>query len=228
MEWDGLRHDSRDPLYRSPGGAVPAGTPVVLRFRTFADDVTGVKVRFYSVDLGGQQIVAMSRAASGVSCYDAALAAELCDFWQVTLPAGHGEDNLWYRFIVTDGTDTDYYADDTAALDGGLGRTDGRRGRHELGAHALQARVQGARVGAGRGHLPDLPGPLPQRAVQQRPQDRRRPVRRPGDRDRLGRAAGGLLPQLRGGHGPDLPLAVRRDARPGSSSPADATTPAAT
>ena len=32
-------------------------------------------------------------------------------------------DNLWYRFIVTDGTDTDYYADDTAALDGGLGAT---------------------------------------------------------------------------------------------------------
>ena len=45
-----------------------------------------------------------------------------CDFWQATLPA-HREppDNLWYRFIVTDGTDTDYYADDTAALDGGLG-----------------------------------------------------------------------------------------------------------
>ena len=32
-----------------------------------------------------------------------------------------GPDNLWYRFIVTDGTDTDYYADNTAALDGGLG-----------------------------------------------------------------------------------------------------------
>ncbi len=30
-------------------------------------------------------------------------------------------DNLWYRFIVTDGTDTDYYADNTPALDGGLG-----------------------------------------------------------------------------------------------------------
>ena len=25
VEWDGLRHDSRDPLYRTPGGAVPAG-----------------------------------------------------------------------------------------------------------------------------------------------------------------------------------------------------------
>ena len=41
----------------------------------------------------------------------------------VTMPATIADqpDNLWYRFIVTDGTDTDYYADDTAALDGGLG-----------------------------------------------------------------------------------------------------------
>ena len=39
----------------------------------------------------------------------------------MTLPADHGPDNLWYRFIVTDGTDTDYYADNTTALDGGLG-----------------------------------------------------------------------------------------------------------
>ena len=121
VEWAGLRHDSRDPLYRSPGGAVVAGTPVVLRLRTFANDVTSAKVRFYSVDLNGQQLVAMTRAASGVSCYDAALANETCDFWQVILPASHGPDNLWYRFIVTDGSDTDYYADDTAALDGGLG-----------------------------------------------------------------------------------------------------------
>ncbi len=121
VEWDGLRHDSRDTLYRTPGGAVPAGTPVTLRFRTFHDDVTSVKVRLYSVDRAGQQIVPMSIAASGVSCYQADLAADSCDFWQATLPGSWGVDNLWYRFIVTDGTDTDYYADDTAALDGGLG-----------------------------------------------------------------------------------------------------------
>jgi glycosidase/fibronectin type 3 domain-containing protein len=30
---------------------------------------------------------------------------------------------LWYRFIVTDGFDTDYYADNTRALDGGFGAT---------------------------------------------------------------------------------------------------------
>ena len=39
---------------------------------------------------------------------------------QATLPNA-APNNLWYRFIVTDGTDTDYYADNTAALDGGLG-----------------------------------------------------------------------------------------------------------
>ena len=45
---------------------------------------------------------------------------ESCDFWEVTLPNAN-PNNLWYRFIVTDGTDTDYYADNTSALDGGAG-----------------------------------------------------------------------------------------------------------
>ncbi len=124
VEWDGLRHDSRDTLYRTPGGAVPAGTPVTLRFRTFHGDVTGVSLRLYSVKLAGQQIVPMSIAASDVSCYEPSLAADTCDFWQVTLAADQpttGPDVVWYRFIVTDGSRTVYYADDTAALDGGLG-----------------------------------------------------------------------------------------------------------
>ena len=120
VEWDGLGHDSRDTLYRTPGGAVPAGTSVTLRLRTLHDDVTSVRARFFSVDRAGQEVVPMGLAATDVSCYDAALAGETCDFWEVTLPADE-PDNFWYRFIVTDGTDTDYYGDDTAALDGGLG-----------------------------------------------------------------------------------------------------------
>jgi glycosidase/fibronectin type 3 domain-containing protein len=123
VEWDGLRHDSRSDVYRTPGGAVEAGTAVTLRFRTFHDDVTGVRVRFFSVRLNGQQIAPMTRAATDVSCYQASLEEETCDFWQLTLPPSIASqpDNLWYRFIVQDGSDTDFYADDTPALDGGLG-----------------------------------------------------------------------------------------------------------
>jgi glycosidase len=120
VEWDGLRHDSRNLLYRTPGGAVPAGTPVRLRFRTFHNDVTSVRLRVFDLNSQGQTIVKMSLAAGDVSCYQAALASERCDFWQAELPNA-AANNLWYRFIVTDGTDTDYYADNTAALDGGVG-----------------------------------------------------------------------------------------------------------
>jgi glycosidase/fibronectin type 3 domain-containing protein len=120
VEWDGLRYDSRETLYRTPGGAVPAGTPVTLRFRTFHDDVTSVKLRVYDVNDAGQKIISMTRAASDVSCYQASLASETCDYWQTTL-LNPAPDNLWYRFIVTDGTKTTFYADDTPALDGGVG-----------------------------------------------------------------------------------------------------------
>jgi glycosidase len=118
--WDGLRHDSRDTLYRTPGGAVPAGTPVIVRFRTFHNDVTSVQLRVYDINTAGQRVLPMSLAAEDVSCYQADLEGITCDFWAVTLPNA-APNNLWYRFIVSDGSDTDYYDDNTAALDGGLG-----------------------------------------------------------------------------------------------------------
>ncbi len=120
VEWDGLRHDSRNTLYRTPGGAVPAGTPVTIRFRTFHNDVTNVKMRLYDINAGAQQILNMALAASDISCYQAGLENDSCDFWSVTLP-NDTPNNLWYRFIVTDGAKTVYYADNTGALDGGLG-----------------------------------------------------------------------------------------------------------
>ncbi len=122
VEWDGLRHDSRDPLYRTPGGAVPAGTPVIIRFRTFHNDVTAVTLRAYSVNNGAQSLIKMTPAATDVSCYQAGLENSTCDFWAATLTNAQTE-NLWYRFLVTDGTKTVYYADNTPALDGGLGAT---------------------------------------------------------------------------------------------------------
>ncbi|HEX5688709.1 MAG TPA: alpha-amylase family glycosyl hydrolase, partial [Roseiflexaceae bacterium] len=122
VEWDGLRHDSRDTLYRTPGGAVQEGTPVTLRFRTFHGDVTGVSLRVYDLNANSQRIYPMSLAAEDVSCYQAGLEDDSCDFWAYTLPNATAN-NLWYRFIVADGTKTAYYADNTGALDGGLGTT---------------------------------------------------------------------------------------------------------
>jgi glycosidase len=121
VEWDGLRHDSRDTLYRAPGGAVPAGTPVLLRFRTFHDDVTGVSARLWSANANAQRIVALKRVAHDVSCYEQSLASESCDYWQVELDDA-APDLLWYRFVVSDGGDVEYYADDSDALDGGGGK----------------------------------------------------------------------------------------------------------
>ncbi len=119
VEWDGVRHDSRDLLYRTPGGAVALGTPVTLRLRTYHNDVSAVKLRLYDLNLSAQQILPMTPAATDVDCYQPGLPFT-CDFWEVTLP-GAEVNNLWYRFIVSDGSDTDYYADNTSALDGGLG-----------------------------------------------------------------------------------------------------------
>jgi glycosidase len=118
--WDGVRHDSRDLLYRTPGGAVSAGQPVIIRLRTYHDDVTSVKLRVYDLNAGGQSVFPMSLAASDVDCYEPVLPFS-CDFWQYELQGYLAPNNLWYRFIITDGSDTDYYADNTPALDGGLG-----------------------------------------------------------------------------------------------------------
>src|SRR5438094_738993 len=107
VEWDGLRFDSRDTLYRTPTGAVPAGTPVTFRFRTFHDDVTGVKMRVYDTNASSQQLITMQRVASGVSCYQDSLSGDSCDYWQARL-ANANANNVWYRFIVADGSKTVY------------------------------------------------------------------------------------------------------------------------
>src|SRR5205085_2702591 len=54
VEYNGLGHNSRDAVYRQPGGAVTPNTPITLRFRTFANDVTGVRVRFYDTATSAQ------------------------------------------------------------------------------------------------------------------------------------------------------------------------------
>ncbi len=54
--WNELGHNSRDPLYRSPGGAVPTGTAVTLRLRAADNDLTAAKVRIWD-DRNDQQSI---------------------------------------------------------------------------------------------------------------------------------------------------------------------------
>ncbi len=113
--WDGLEHDSRSDMYRTPFGAVPKMTPVTLRFRTYAGDVTEVKARVWDNTLGTQSFYPMTQVAT--------LPGDPFDYavWQVELDAPDYETILYYRFLVTDGSDTDYYEDDDL-FDGGLGQ----------------------------------------------------------------------------------------------------------
>lgn len=119
VEYNGLGHDSQDVIYRQPGGAINPNTPVKLRFRTFHNDVTGVRARFYDTNTSSQFFQDMTLTGDGISCYDPALADESCDFYETTVTPTE-KTTLYYRFIVTDGTATAYYADDTMR-DGGWG-----------------------------------------------------------------------------------------------------------
>ena len=104
--WDGLGHNSRDDLYRVPGGAVTTDTPVTLRFRTFHNDVTEVLVRVWSTAAGAQTLYPMAKVTTtDDEPYG-------YDYWQATIPAQEVQTILYYRFIVRDGTDQDYYEDD--------------------------------------------------------------------------------------------------------------------
>ena len=122
VEYDGLAHDSRSDLYRTPGGTVNPGTSVMLRLRTFHNDVTGVTIRLYDTAVGHEDRRPMTIAASNVDCYDATLAAagDTCDYWQYTyMPTAPG--TTYYRFIIVDGTATAYYSDNAPRY-GGLGQ----------------------------------------------------------------------------------------------------------
>ena len=104
--WDGLGHNSRDDLYRVPGGAVTTGTPVTLRLRAYHNDVTDVTVRVWSTAAGAQTLYPMTRVATTDD------EPHGYDYWQATIPAQDAQTVLYYRFIVRDGTDEDYYEDD--------------------------------------------------------------------------------------------------------------------
>jgi glycosidase len=119
--WNDLGHNSRDPLFRSPGGAVPTGTAVTLRLRAADGDLTAARVRVWNDRTNVQTFYPMTKVATGVTLPND---AALYEMWEATLPASPDPTIYYYRFIVEDGTATAYYEDDNART-GGWGQTFG-------------------------------------------------------------------------------------------------------
>ena len=102
--WDFLGHNSRDTLYRTPGGPVTTGTEVILRMRAAQGDLTEAKLRLYNDRTNVQSILPMHVAYSDGTY----------DWWEVAVPVSADPTVYWYRFLAIDGTDTDFYEDDAA------------------------------------------------------------------------------------------------------------------
>ncbi len=106
-----LGHDSRSDVYRTPTGPVKmALTPVTLRLRAAAGDLTAARVRVWNDRTDTQTLLNMDLVATD----------DTYEWWQATIPASIQPTVFWYRFIAIDGTATAYYEDD-AARDGGWG-----------------------------------------------------------------------------------------------------------
>ena len=109
--WDDLGHNSRDTVYRTPGGAVETGTAVTVRLRAASGDLTEARVRVWNDRINAQAIIPMTLAAD-----DGAY-----EWWEATIPASADPTIYYYRFIAIDGTATAYYEDDNSR-NGGWGQ----------------------------------------------------------------------------------------------------------
>ena len=114
---DAVRHDSRDGLYRTPFGAVPAGTDVTLRLTTAPDDATQVTLRLHDDVENAAREQDLEKVLAGVPCPPT---GDPCDVWATTVGTSEPT-TLRYRFELRDGDARATYADGPT-LDGGLGR----------------------------------------------------------------------------------------------------------
>jgi len=121
--WDGVYFNSRDTYYKSPVGFVFRRTDNIkgdmvfvnenirFRIRVFENDVTAVKLRIWKSYAAVEVIYDMTKVASDGTY----------EWWEVTVPAPNTVENYWYHFRVIDGTDEDYYSDDSKR-DAGIGQ----------------------------------------------------------------------------------------------------------
>ena len=106
VEWNGLEHDTFSPFYRSPFGAVPTGTTVNLKFRSFKNDLTALYLRVYEYDPPTNTTAGPIDTALAVTLSDATY-----DYWSLSYQAPNTPKVIYYKFRAVDGTATAFYSD---------------------------------------------------------------------------------------------------------------------
>ncbi|MFS8612561.1 MAG: alpha amylase N-terminal ig-like domain-containing protein [Planifilum fulgidum] len=116
IHWNELKHDTRDPLFRHPFGAVPAGEAVRLRMQTKAGDVESVKLILWDDLKRKQSVHPMTPVGTSPD--------GLLEYWETTVSSDRPT-VFWYHFELQDGSRIVRYGDQPEQ-DGGIGEpTDG-------------------------------------------------------------------------------------------------------
>lgn len=106
---EALLHDSRDTLYRAPGGAVPAGTTVYLRLRTAPGDIDAAGVWLRSSATGTVSLLPMQAVATTPDGFQ---------YWEARLETGTVPTVYYYRFQLSRSGTLYLYEDDTVTSGG--------------------------------------------------------------------------------------------------------------
>lgn len=114
VQGDKLFHDTWDPAYRSPFGAVKAGDTVKIRLQAKKGDLTAAKVQLKNYNTGNTIMVEMEYAGW------VELNAAPVEFWEADIkPEEKGV--YGYKFIARDGESQKEYGEDIT--EGGKGTT---------------------------------------------------------------------------------------------------------
>nr|WP_263326390.1 alpha-amylase family glycosyl hydrolase [Neobacillus sp. Marseille-Q6967] len=112
VQGDQLFHDTWDPAYRSPFGAVKTGDTVKLRLKAKKGDLTAAKVQFKNYNTGNTVTTDMEYAGW------LELNGTPVEFWEAAItPSDKGV--YGYKFIARDGTSQKEYGEDIR--EGGTG-----------------------------------------------------------------------------------------------------------
>ncbi|TCO56313.1 alpha amylase N-terminal ig-like domain-containing protein [Caldanaerobacter subterraneus] len=110
--YDDLKHDTHDPFFRSPFGAIKTGETVTLRLQARNHDLESAQISYWDD---------IKKTRTQVSMYKIGQSPDgKYEYWEIKLSFDYPT-RIWYYFILKDGRKTAYYGDDDEQL-GGVGK----------------------------------------------------------------------------------------------------------